>query len=186
MKKTASILLVLLLTTTFLYNVVGLHLLLSLQKEQVWISQMERIPDSEFKVVHVNASLYSFVEDTELEYVNENITIKGKTFHVFKKQIKDNIISLYYLPNEHQNSTEIILKKIMDNEMFQDTALSKKSLEKVFKAFQKDYVDLSKTSLSFCLSGKSVTTVTNFYPVQTLHRGFSSLEYSPPESSFTS
>lgn len=186
MKKTASILLIVILTTTFLYNVVGLHLLLSLQKEQIWIEQMQKISDSEFKVIKVNASLYSFIEDSELEFVNENIIINGKTFHVFKKQIKDNIISLYYLPNKHQNSTEIILKKIMDNEVFQDSALNKKSLEKIFKAFQKDYVDLSKASLSFCLSDKSVTVVTNFFPVQTLHRGFTSMEYSPPEYSFTS
>jgi hypothetical protein len=50
---------------------------------------------SNFQVVKCFKSV--FVK-TQLDHVNDNITIKGKNTSLLKKQIKDNIISLYYLP----------------------------------------------------------------------------------------
>jgi hypothetical protein len=35
-----------------------------------------------------NASLYSFVPDTEFEYVNENVVIDNKSYHIFKREFK--------------------------------------------------------------------------------------------------
>ena len=100
MRRKASSLLVLLLTATFLYNVIGFHLLFTLQKEHSWVVSMQNIPDSAFRVIKLNATLYTFTEDTEMEYVNENMTINNKVYHIFKRKIQDNIISLYYLPNK--------------------------------------------------------------------------------------
>ena len=71
------------------------------QEEQAWVKMMANEPDSNYNVIHLNASLYSFIEDTDFEYVNENITIENKSYHIFKKRIKNNILSLYYLRNKH-------------------------------------------------------------------------------------
>jgi hypothetical protein len=182
MKRKASTLLLLILTTTFLYNVVGLHLLLKLQKEQSWVAVMQKIPDSEFKVIKMNATLYSFAEDVQMEYVNENVTINNKTYHVFKRKIQDNIISLYYLPNKQESSTDINLKKLVDNETSENAPLSKKSVEKIFKSFTKNYVQIESNSFSFFNVSNSYVLHNDFHPHGSLHSGYLTRDDSPPDT----
>ncbi len=182
MKRKASTLLLLILTTTFLYNVVGIHLLLKLQKEQAWVSVMQKIPDSEFKVIKMNASLYSFTEDTEMEYVNENVTINNKTYHVFKKKIQDNSICLYYLPLEKQSSLDINLKKLVDNDTSENVPLSKKSVEKIFKAFTKNYVQTNATLYSFLDTANTYLLQSDIHPHGILHSGYLTRDDSPPDT----
>jgi hypothetical protein len=133
MKRKASTLLLLILTSIFLYNVVGLHLLFTLEKEHSWVVAMQNIPDSEFKVIKINATLYSFTEDTEMEYVNENMIINNKVYHIFKRKIQDNIISLYYLPNKQQSTTDINLKKLVGNDEADNVPFSKKTNREIIK-----------------------------------------------------
>jgi len=181
MKKIATSLLLLILTTTFLYNAVGFHLLFSLNKEQAWVNAIEKKQNLNFKVLKLNATLYSFMEDTDLEYVNENITINKQVYHVFKKKIKDNIISLYYLPNKQQTSSDISLKKIVDNELFDNTPIGKKPLEKLFKSFIKDYVPNSLHGTDY-YSNEIINNITlTSHPNGILHSGYLSLVYSPPK-----
>ncbi len=182
MKRKSSTLLLLILTTTFLYNVVGLHLLLTLQKEQAWVAVMQKIPDSEFKVLKMDATLYSFTEDTEMEYVNENVTINNKTYHVFKKKIQDNIVSLYYLPNKQESSSDINLKKILDNDTSDNAPLSKKSVEKIFKSFTKNYVQINTNTFSFLDEFNSYKPQSDFHPQGLLHSGYLTREDSPPDT----
>lgn len=181
MKRKASTLLLLILTTTFLYNVVGIHLLLTLQKEQAWVSVMQKIPDSEFKVLKMNATLYSFAEDVQMEYVNENVTVNNKTYHVFKKKIQDNIISLYYLPIEKQSSSDINLKKLVDYDTSENVPLSKKSVEKIFKSFTKNYVQIDSNSFSFLNASDSYLLQNYFHPHGFLHSGYLTRDDSPPD-----
>lgn len=181
MKKIASALLLLVITSTFLYNVIGCHLLFSLEKEHKWVAAMQNIPKSEFKVLKLNASIYSFVEDSEMEYVNENVTINNVVYHVFKKETKDNIITLYYLPNKQQNSTDILLKKLVDNDLFENSALNKKPLEKIFKSFQKDYISLNPNNFNFALSGNTCKLVNESFLMQKLHAGYLMALFSPPK-----
>ena len=85
MKKKAILLLTLVLTITLFNNVVGYYLVYAFEKEQTWVNAKQNIPESEFSVIRLNATLYSFTEDTELEYVNENITIENVTYHIVKQ-----------------------------------------------------------------------------------------------------
>lgn len=181
MKRKASTLLLLILTTTFLYNVVGFHLLFTLQKEHSWVIAMQNIPDSEFKVIKINATLYSFTEDTEMEYVNENISINNKIYHIFKRKIQDNIISLYYLPNKQQSATDINLKKLVDNNAFDNAPLSKKAMEKLFKSDIKNYVQHNSNTFVFLSKSKKFTLKFDFHPQGILHSGYLSLPDSPPD-----
>ncbi|MEC4003222.1 hypothetical protein OX283_001015 [Flavobacterium sp. SUN052] len=183
MKKIASVLLILILTSTFLYNVVGYYLLVSLEKEQAWVSTVQEKSDNNFRVLKLNASVYSFMEDTDFEYVNENITINKQVFHVFKKRIHDNIISLYYLPNKQQSATDISLKKLVDNDLFENAPLSKKPLEKLFKSFIKDYVPTTNNGYSEQLNNKTVILLfDDKHPNGILHSGYLSIAYSPPKT----
>ena len=183
MKKIAFALLTLLLTATFLYNVIGYQLMFSLKKEQKWVAEMQKIPDSKFKVLRLNATLYSFIDDTEMEIVNENFTYKNKTYHVFKKQIKGNIISLYYLPNDHFNS-EVSLKNLVENDLFENAPLSKKPLEKIVKSFVKDYLPHHNFNLEANNNPIYSCRRDDFHPNEKQQAGYLSQLFSPPKSEF--
>lgn len=182
MKRIAPLLLLIIVTTTFIYNVIGLHLLVSLEKEQNWIDAMKQIPTTEYKVIKLNATLYSFIEDEEMEYVNENITLKNKVYHVFKKEIKDNIIRLYYLPNKQQSSTDLVLKKVVDNELYENNALSKKPLEKIFKSFIKDYIPIATNEFEFVSKVNCNPLKISPHFDGILHSGYLKQAYSPPKT----
>jgi hypothetical protein len=181
MKRKASTLLLLILTTTFLYNVIGVHLLFSLEKEHSWVVAMQNIPDSEFKVIKLNATLYTFTEDTEMEYVNENMNINNKVFHIFKRKIQDNVISLYYLPNKQQTTTDINLKKLVDNDAPDNAPLGKKPMEKLFKLVIKDYTQQSANAFVFVYKSKESPLKYDFYSQGILHSGYLSRADSPPD-----
>lgn len=181
MKRKASSLLLLIVTTTFLYNVIGFHLLFALQKEQSWVVAMQNIPDSEFKVIQLNATLYAFTEDTEMEYVNENMTINNKVYHVFKRKIHDNIINLYYLPNTQQSATDINLKKLVDNDAIEKAPLSKKQIEKLFKSFVQNFVQHNSNAFVLLDASGKCSIKFDFYRQGILHSGYLSRADSPPD-----
>ncbi len=180
MKKTASLLLIITLFTSLFYNAVEYYLMISYQKEQSWIQQMRDAPDSEFKVIKLNATLYTFIEDSELEQVNENVVIDNKVYHIFKKSIKDNVINLYYLGQENQNALEVSLLKLTDAQS--DTSSKKSPIEKLLKSFSKDYV--SNEYKTFDFNFKIISKTTSFFENQNpkLRTGFCKVAYSPPKT----
>lgn len=128
------------LIVNLFYNVLGYYLLYHQQEEQNWVALMERQEPSKYKMLEINASLYSFVEDTDFEYVNENITVNNKHYHVFKKRIQNNILQLYYLPNSHLNAINTDLKTIVDQQLFDQSTNNDYPAKKLLKTFLTDYV----------------------------------------------
>ena len=47
------------------------------KEEHQWVSSMQEKATTEYQVLEVNASIYSFVQDTDFEYVNQNIEINN-------------------------------------------------------------------------------------------------------------
>ncbi len=178
MKKAASILLVISLFTSLFYNVVEYYMMVAYQKEQNWISSMQNNPESAFKVIKLNATLYTFIEDSDIEKVNENVIIDNKIYHIFKKQIKDNVLNLYYLGDENQNAIDVSLKKIVD---YQTDNLSNKSpIEKLIKSFNKDYLENNfKTFVFYSLTTKPNLNYSN--QKQNLLSGYINLNIPPPK-----
>ena len=177
MKRIASLFLV----VTLFYNVLGYYLMFAYQEEQAWVAMIEKKHDSEFQVIRLNASLYSFVEDTDFEYVNKNVRINGKSYHIFKKRIQNNILSLYYLRNTHQEAFGQDFKEIVDNQLFDKSSSKESPVKKLLKSFQKDYVGNTNISLDF--SPKKAATLATFsnYPKDTLLAGHFTLVYTPPD-----
>ncbi len=182
MKKKATFLLVLTLTMTLFYNVIGYYLILSYQKEQTWVASMKNIPDAEFQVIKLNASLYSFIDDAEMAFVNENVTINNKSYHIFKKKIQNNIIYLYYLRNFHESEAKDNLTKIVDNQDFNDNSTRTNPVKKPLKSFLKDYVfenNFDFKSPSFL--AYEATNIT-FFVQKSENTGFFNLPFSPPKT----
>lgn len=151
------------------------------QKEQAWVAAMEKKHDSEFQVIKLNATLYSFIEDTDFEYVNEDVVINNKSYHIFKKRIQNNILSLYYLRNSHQDAISQDLKDIVDNQLFNGSSSKESPVKKLLKSFLKDYVSNS----AVCVDFSPKTTILSIEPIitpnQALDSGYFSLSYSPPD-----
>ncbi|MDR6845216.1 hypothetical protein [Flavobacterium granuli] len=177
MKRIAS----LFLLVTLFYNVLGYYLMIAQKEEQTWVASMERKDNSKFKVIHLNASLYSFIDDTDFQYVNENVSINNKVYHVFKKRIQNNVLSLYYLPNLHQKEIGKSLNDIVDNQLFNNSSSKDSPLKKLMKYSLQDFVTQEVNSVSFSSKKTYKTIAFNTITKEAIHAGYHSLSYSPPD-----
>jgi hypothetical protein len=177
MKRIAS----LFLLVSLFYNVLGYYLMFAYQEQQAWVSVMEKTPDLEFQVIELNASLYSFIEDTDFEYVNENVIIDNKSYHIFKKRIQDNILSLYYLRNSYGDVIGKNLSEIVDNQLFNSTPSKESPIKKLLKSFLQDYIPNTSLALDFSpnldLDLRKDTTAPNLE----VNAGYLHSLYAPPK-----
>jgi hypothetical protein len=131
--------------------------------------------------MRLNASLYSFADDTEFEEVNEDVIINNKSYHIFKKQVKDNVLSLYYLPNTNKNTVSKDLNDIVDSQLFNSGSSKESPVKKLLKSFIKDYIDNPEVSIP--MQTKAVASISLFTNngVDFTNPGHLSLPYSPPD-----
>lgn len=177
MKRIAS----LFLLVTLFYNVLGYYLMVAQQKEQTWVASMEKNDTSDFRVIKLNASVYTFAEDTDFEYVNENVVINNKTYHIFKKRIQNNILSLYYMHNSNQDQVAKGLNELVDNQLFDNSTSKETPVKKLLKSFIKDYIVNDSTVLTFSPK-KAIETVAIATATQeAIQAGYYSVSYSPPD-----
>ncbi|WP_264565601.1 hypothetical protein [Flavobacterium sp. N3904] len=181
MKKIASILVLSTLLVTLFYNVLGYRMLFAFEDEQEWVVAMKKIPDSEFKVINLNASLYTFAEDSDFEFVNENIIINNKSYHIFKKRIQNNILSLYYLPNINTDLTSSEIDELVNGQLFNSNNDNKVPSKKIMKSFVKDYfIEYPESLVS--TNKKEIKSISlNSLPKENLLSAHLSAFYSPPD-----
>jgi len=177
MKRIASLFLI----ATLFYNVLGYYLMFAQKEEQAWVASVEKNDHSQFEVIHLNASLYSFIEDTDFQYVNENVSINNKAYHVFKKRIQNNVLSLYYLPNSHQDEVGKSLTDIVDNQLFNNSTSKDSPVKKLMKPFLQDYVAHEANTICFSPNKAYKTIAFTTLTKEALHAGYHSLSYSPPD-----
>ena len=151
------------------------------QEEQAWVSSMEKRHDSEFQVIKLNATLYSFIEDTDFEYVNEDVIIEGRSYHIFKKRIQNNILSLYYLRNSHQDAISQDLKDIVDNQLFNGSSSKESPAKKLLKSFLKDYIANTTVCFTFSPEKETEGSAINENAPASLCSGHLNLSYTPPD-----
>lgn len=142
---------------------------------------MEKIPSSEFQVIRLNASVYSFVEDTDFENVNENVIIKNKSYHIFKKRIQNNIISLYYLHNSYGDVIGKDLNEIIDNQLFDSTPSKESPGKKLLKSSLPEYIPNNPICIDFLAKANLNSIEPIITPNDNLNSGYTSLSYSPPD-----
>lgn len=177
MKRLAS----LFLLATLFYNVLGYYTMFAYQKEQTWVSSMEKIPSAEFQILRLNASVYSFIEDTDFEYVNQNVIIKNKSYHIFKKRIQNNVLSLYYLRNSYGDVIGKDLNEIVDNQLFDSTPSKESPAKKLFKSSLPDYIPNNPICIDFLAKTNLNSIEPIITPNKELNSGYISLSYSPPD-----
>jgi hypothetical protein len=181
MKKKAVLLLLILLITSFLYSVIAYYMIISYEKEQNWVAKVKDTTHPDFKVIKLNASLYTFVDDTEFENVNENIILNNKIYHVFKKRIKDNMLHLYCLSNSNQNDLDVVLKKFTDTQLLTDVPSDKSPIEKLLQSFYKDYLAITYDHFEYALTTMSKSETLFENQNKKLLSGFENSNDPPPE-----
>ncbi|MFV8342481.1 hypothetical protein [Flavobacterium sp. XS2P39] len=177
MKRIAS----LFLLVTLFYNVLGYYLMFAYQKEQAWVTSMEKVPSSQLHVLKLNATVYSFIEDTDFEYVNEDVVINNKSYHIFKKRIQNNVLSLYYLRNSHQEEISKDLKDIVENQLFNGSSSKESPVKKLMKSFLQDYIPNHTVCINFFPETVILSIDPIITPNQALDSGHVALSYSPPD-----
>ena len=81
MKRIATLFLV----VTLFYNMIGYYVMFAYKEQQAWVARMENTSSSDFRVIRLNASLYSFrkvligVMFTSLNVVNMAVSFFAAT-----------------------------------------------------------------------------------------------------------
>ena len=151
------------------------------QEQQAWVARMEKTTHTDFRVMRLNASLYSFADDTEFEEVNEDVIINNKSYHIFKKQVKNNVLSLYYLPNTNENTISKDLHDIVDSQLFNSGSSKDSPVKKLLKSFIKDYIDNPEVSIPVPTNAVASTELFSNNDAEFTNPGHVSLPYSPPD-----
>lgn len=177
MKRIATLFLI----VTLFYNMIGYYLMFAYKEQQAWVARMEKTTTDDFLVMKLNASLYSFVDDTDFEDVNEDVIINSKSYHIFKKQVKDNVLYLYYLPNTNGNAVNKDLNDIVDSQLFNSGNSKESPVKKILKSFIKDYIDNPEVSIPVPTKEVAFVVLSNSTTTQLTRTGYLSLPYSPPD-----
>jgi hypothetical protein len=177
MKRIATLFLI----VTLFYNMIGYYLMFAYQEQQAWVARMEKTTHTDFRVMRLNASLYSFADDTEFEEVNEDVIINNKSYHIFKKQVKNNVLSLYYLPNTNENTISKDLHDIVDSQLFNSGSSKDSPVKKLLKSFIKDYIDNPEVSIPVPTNAVASTELFSNNDAEFTNPGHVSLPYSPPD-----
>jgi hypothetical protein len=177
MKRLATLFLI----VTLFYNMIGYYLMFAYKEQQTWVARMEKTAPADFRVLRLNASLYSFAEDTEFEDVNEDVIINNKSYHIFKKQVKNNVLSLYYLPNTNENTVSKDLHDIVDSQLFHNGSSKDSPVKKLLKSFIKDYIDNPEVGIPMPTNAVASTDLFYANDAEFTNPGHLSLPYSPPD-----
>lgn len=177
MKRLATLFLI----VTLFYNMIGYYLMFAYKEQQAWVARMEKTTPADFRVLRLNASLYSFAEDTDFEEVNEDVIINKKSYHIFKKQVKNNVLSLYYLPNTDENTVSKDLNDLVQSQLFNTGSSKDSPAKKLLKSFIKDYIDNPEVSIPMPTQAVASSEAFATQGTEFTNPGHLALPYSPPD-----
>jgi hypothetical protein len=177
MKKLASLFLIL----TLFYNVLGYYMMFADQKQQTWVSAMEKTDNSKFEVIKVNINPYAYIVDSGFENVNEDVVVKHKTYHVFKKRIQNNVLELYCLKNSHQEVISNDLKDSLDNQLFNSSNSKENPVKKLFKSLLTDYIPNDAIGYDLFSKINFSRVACSFNKNLDILPGFYTINFSPPD-----
>ena len=178
MKRIATLFLI----VTLFYNVLGFYITFAAQKEQVWVTAMEKSDNSNFEIIEIKINPYAYVVDSGIEEVNEDFVINNKTYHVFKKRIQNNILKLYCLKSSHNEALNKDLKKIVDSQLFDDNSNKENPGKKIMKSFIQDYIQSNTVLLiSYAVKLVAAVTINSYSPQKNLLSGYFTTNDPPPD-----
>lgn len=128
------------LLALLLYNAFGYYLLFAYHSEQERVSFLKNMPEDAFEVIKINLAIYTSIPDTKVEYVNEDMLVENKTYHIVKKFIKNDTLNIFYLRNQKQDELRNNLMSIIKSQTFDQNPDHDSPTKKMIKSFLKDYI----------------------------------------------
>ena len=178
MKKIVPVFLLALL----LYNAFGYYALFAYSSEQARVMSLQNLPESAFQVIKFNVALYTSVENTDFEYVNQELTLENKTYNIVKKRIQNDTLYTYYLRNFKQDELRQNFNDIVETQTLNNKSDNNKPVNLLLKIFLKDYIpnDISILVVQFPDKLSEALTI-NAAPNTALMSPYLPLHSPPPE-----
>jgi hypothetical protein len=151
------------------------------QKEQAWVTAMEKIDNSKFEVIKLNINPYAYIVDSGFENENDDYVVNTKTYHVFKSRIRNNVMELYCLKTVQNDVVRKNLKKIVDNQFFENSPSKENPIKKLLKSFLKDYIPNESICFNFNLKTVFNNPILSNLHRSILHSGYFNINYLPPD-----
>ncbi len=178
MKRIAPVILLALL----LYNAFGYYAYFAYSSEQARVMSLQNLPESAFQVIKFNVALYTSVENTDFEYVNQELTLENKTYNIVKKRIQNDTLYTYYLRNFKQDELRRNFNDIVETQTLNNKSDSNKPINLLLKIFLKDYIPNDISILVVQFPDKLSETLTiNAAPNTALMSPYLPLRSPPPE-----
>lgn len=136
MKKLVSISLLALL----LYNAFGYYLLFAYSHQKAHIDALEQLPETAYQVMSYKLGDYAANHDTDFEYVDKEVILEGKSYHIIKKRTVGDTLYLYYLPNFKQDELRQNLNDVVETQTLTKQSQSTSPIKMLLKSFLKDYI----------------------------------------------
>lgn len=142
------------LLVLLLYNAFGYYALLAYEISQTRQFQLRELPDDAFSVVKIPVALYTHVEDTDFEYLEDVISYHGKTYNMVKKRVKNDTLHIYTLRNyRHEQAVSQLNSYVKDHISIEKSTKSTPT-KKLIQAFLKDYIQ--ENVYIFCQSPNKI------------------------------
>lgn len=147
-----------------LYNTFGYYMVFAYAQGQARFKAIQNIPDSALQVVKMNLAIYNSLENTDFEYIDKEIFVEGKMYHVVKKRIVDDTLQLYYLRNTKQEALIKNFNAIVETQMLSKQSPDQETPLKLFaKNSSEDYLPTSFDLVLDCrVHGKPLPTTTTW------------------------
>jgi hypothetical protein len=128
------------LLALLLYNAFGYQLLYLYEWERLRLDSLESIPESAMQVVKLNVSVYTPASDTEFEYVDKEMTIESKVYHIVKQRVKNDSLHLYYIRNVRREELQASVHQMLRSQLCADAPSPEAPVKNLIQSFLKDYV----------------------------------------------
>jgi hypothetical protein len=143
------------LLVLLLYNAFGYYALLAYDISQTRQFQLQELPDDAFSVVKIPVALYTHVEDTDFEYLEDVISYHGKTYNMVKKRVKNDTLHIYTLRNyRHEQAVSQLNSYVKDHITIEKNSTKSTPTKKLIQALLKDYIQ--ESVYSFCCSPNKI------------------------------
>ena len=171
-----------LLLALLLYNAFGYYALFAYSSEQARVISLQNLPESAFQVIKFNVVLYTSVENTDFEFVNQELTVENKTYNIVKKRIQNDTLYTYYLRNFKKEELRQNFNDIVEAQTLNSKSDNNKSVNLILKTFLKDYIPNDISILVVQFPDKLSETLTiNAAPNTALMSPYLPLHCPPPE-----
>lgn len=166
-----------------MYNTFGYYTFLAYEIDKAKQLHFQELPDDAFVIVKIPVALYTHVEDTDFEFIEDVFSHNGKTYNMVKKRVKNDTLHIYTLRNHRHEQITAQLNTYVKNFFTIEKDTSKSNpVKKIIQAFIKDYIQEQPATFVISSFHNIMSHKATIAPSKKLNNPYLSLTTPPPES----